>query len=241
MPPDFIPAVHNPDKGRFTFDLEGQEGGPWHSRHLHNPSPNSGVTIGRGYDMRDRPPIEIFTDLSNAGVDRETATALSQASGLRGEESMKKFVADNKLQNYEMSSLQQKKLFDIAYGKSEEDVRRIARKKDFRAAYGECDFDSLPEEMRDVLIDMRYVGHYNPKTRPVIQAAANSGDLAKFRAALIKADSLIGPGHKSRHAARIRHIEKAIMLRRNLQKKVEMELYPRRMAQNQFTFRPGNS
>jgi hypothetical protein len=41
-----------PARGRLTFDAEGQEGGPWHSRHFHVPDATSGLIIGRGYDSR---------------------------------------------------------------------------------------------------------------------------------------------------------------------------------------------
>jgi len=41
-----------PARGRLTFDAEGQEGGPWHSRHFHVPGATSGLIIGRSYDLR---------------------------------------------------------------------------------------------------------------------------------------------------------------------------------------------
>ena len=51
-----------PTRGIVTYDSEGVEspGSLFHSRVLHVPSNTSGVTIGRGYDMKlkDRAKIE---------------------------------------------------------------------------------------------------------------------------------------------------------------------------------------
>jgi hypothetical protein len=43
------------ERGQITFDLEGLEspGSRYHSRKAHHPTPISGVTIGRGYDLKE--------------------------------------------------------------------------------------------------------------------------------------------------------------------------------------------
>ncbi len=41
-------SVLLPNLGRLTFEAEGNEKGPYHSRILHVPSPFSGPTLGRG-------------------------------------------------------------------------------------------------------------------------------------------------------------------------------------------------
>ena len=58
-----------PSRGVLTWEAEGSEGGRYHSRVLHVPSNTSGLTIGRGYDMKDRSAAEAQKDLIAAGVD----------------------------------------------------------------------------------------------------------------------------------------------------------------------------
>ena len=91
-----------PARGRLTFDAEGQEGGPWHSRHFHVPGATSGLTIGRGYDMKMRSKSEIRDDLIAADVDPPTAALISQAAGMKGEEA-EEFIAENDLEDFEIS------------------------------------------------------------------------------------------------------------------------------------------
>lgn len=83
----------SPSGLRFLFLREVWRG---HSEHLHWPGDKSGVTIGPGYDMRDRPSKEqIAADLSAIGVDPAAAKKAAQGIGLR-DEFAKKFVHDNK-------------------------------------------------------------------------------------------------------------------------------------------------
>ena len=65
-------------KGQLTFDAEGREDpdSPWFSRKLHVPSESSGVTIGRGYDMKHRSAAQVERELSEAGVPAEDARRL---------------------------------------------------------------------------------------------------------------------------------------------------------------------
>jgi len=53
----------NPMEGGLTFDAEGQERrGRYFSRVAHVPGPWSGVTIGRGYDLKYRKADEVVND-----------------------------------------------------------------------------------------------------------------------------------------------------------------------------------
>lgn len=74
--------------GQATFDAEGEEapGTVVHSRVLHYPGGESGVTIGRGYDMAKRSASQIRAELAAAGVPADLAMTLSQAAGLKYEE-----------------------------------------------------------------------------------------------------------------------------------------------------------
>ena len=60
-------------RGQLTFDAEGNEGGKYHSRKPHVPSNNSGLTIGRGYDMKVRKVEQIAKDLMASGMDQAAA------------------------------------------------------------------------------------------------------------------------------------------------------------------------
>ena len=99
--PDDIPE---PQVGRLTFDAEGQEGGPYDSRHLHVPTSGSGVTIGRGYDMKQRSRTEIRDDLTAAGVEPTMAALISQAAGRAGPEA-EEFIEENHLEAFRITPI----------------------------------------------------------------------------------------------------------------------------------------
>ena len=92
--------MDKPGKGIITFDSEGTEGGLYHSRKLHVPTISSGLTIGRGYDMRFKTALQIELDLKKAGISKEDAKLLSQSKGLFGQRA-KEFVKKHKLENFE--------------------------------------------------------------------------------------------------------------------------------------------
>lgn len=168
-----------PERGRLTFDAEGQEGGPWHSRHFHVPSAASGLTIGRGYDMKLRSKSDVRDDLIAAGEDPAIAALISQAAGLKGEEA-EEFIAENDLEDFELSKEGQVVLFDIEYAKQEADTRRLATKADVTRAYGATDWDALDGTIKEVLIDLRFRGDYTPRSRRFIQRCVASNDLSEF-------------------------------------------------------------
>ena len=75
--------TQEPSVGRLTFEAEGQEGGPFHSRRFHVPSSGSGLTIGRSYDMKLRSKSDVRDDLIMARLDAAKAVLISQAAGLK--------------------------------------------------------------------------------------------------------------------------------------------------------------
>ena len=89
-------------QGQLTYDAEGNEGGPFHSRVLSVPSDSSGLTIGRGYDMKEKTSSGIEANLADAGVDQADAALLAQAAGLSGA-AAKAFIEDNNLGSFEIS------------------------------------------------------------------------------------------------------------------------------------------
>lgn len=66
---------------QFIVRHEGQKGV---SNHLHHPSAASGVTIGPGYDMKDRSQAEVAGVLQRIGVSKDAADKAAQGAGLSG-------------------------------------------------------------------------------------------------------------------------------------------------------------
>ncbi|CAB4005151.1 Hypothetical predicted protein [Paramuricea clavata] len=129
--------------------------------------------------MKDKPKKQIEKDLREAGICK--AKLLSCAAGLRGK-AAKKFIKDNKLENFEITPCQQKKLFEITYKAMEKDVRRIVNKKDVVELYGKTDWNKLLPAIKEILIDLRFRGDYTPETRKIIQRAVAKNDLKTFTA-----------------------------------------------------------
>jgi GH24 family phage-related lysozyme (muramidase) len=65
------------------------------SNRLHHPSAGSGVTIGPGYDMKDRTVAEVTRHLVDINVPRDSAASAARGAGKSGAEAAS-FVKDNK-------------------------------------------------------------------------------------------------------------------------------------------------
>lgn len=96
MPPGLVtPAsiMRMSLRGReFIIRHEGQ---PGVSNRLHHPTMGSGVTIGPGYDMKDRSPEEVAGHLRLIGVDQTTAAQAARGAGLQGS-AAREFVKENR-------------------------------------------------------------------------------------------------------------------------------------------------
>ena len=173
------------DAGQLTFDAEGMEQrGRYFSRNPHVPTDSSGVTLGRGYDMRDKTPAGINTDLIACGLDPAAASQFAKAAGLSGAAG-KSFIVQNNLSNFEITPGQQKLLFALTYQQMVGDVLRICQKPDLVARYGATDWAALPAKVRDLVVDLRYRGDYTPSSRERIQpllVANNSAAIAQLMA-----------------------------------------------------------
>ena len=157
------------DAGQLTFDAEGMEQrGRYFSRNPHVPTDSSGVTLGRGYDMRDKTPAGINADLTACGLDPAAASQFAKAAGLSGAAG-KSFIVQQNLSNFEITPGQQKLLFALTYQQMVGDVLRICQKPDLVARYGATDWAALPAKVRDLVVDLRYRGDYTPSSRERIQ------------------------------------------------------------------------
>lgn len=168
-----------PTRGLLTFEAEGTEGGVYHSRKLHVPSESSGLTLGRGYDMRHRTSRQIRQELVQAGVAQDEAETLSAAAGLFGS-TARQFVKDQSLEMFQISQQAQLRLFEIAYQQEEAEARRLCTKADVTERYGICGWESLHPAIRDVVVDLKFRGDYAAPERKHLQSAIVDNDPERF-------------------------------------------------------------
>lgn len=166
----------NPSYGLLTWHAEGQEGGPFHSRVFCVPSDSSGLTIGRGYDMKEKTAATIAQDLVSAGVSPADAALIAKAAGLSGG-AARKFIDDHQLRGFEIAKPTQKQLFHITYGRLKADVERISAKPDVVAAYGACDWPHIDPAVVDLVVDLRFRGDYTGTSRALVQKLLSRSDL----------------------------------------------------------------
>lgn len=174
-------TIPKPNYGRLTFNAEGQEkpGSIYHSRHLHVPGPTSGLTIGRGFDMKNRTSAQIRADLVAAGVPAAKAALLSRAAGLSGDQA-EDFIQENDLEDFEITPEAQLKLFKIDFDWHANDCKRIATKEDVVRRYGPTNWETLNQTIKDVVVDLRFRGDYTPRCRGFLQEHIVANDLRKF-------------------------------------------------------------
>ena len=174
-----------PSRGIVTFESEGveQPGNKFHSRVFHVPTSSSGLTIGRGYDMKMKSKAKIVADLTAAGVAPADAKAISAAAGLRGPDA-KAFVAKNGFFDFSISQETQVKLFEISYREEEAEVKRISAKPDCVKAYGQVDWDKAHPAIRDIFVDLKFRGDYTSASRKLVQKLLATNDLAGLKKAM---------------------------------------------------------
>lgn len=118
-----VGAMRMSNKGRlFIIRHEGQRGV---SNHLHHPSMGSGVTIGPGYDMKDRTRVQVANDLKAVLVDPAVAELVAQGAGLHGQ-AARDFARQNKMA-INLSDGQQAALLAQIIGHYESMVRSAIR------------------------------------------------------------------------------------------------------------------
>ncbi|MDF9777664.1 pesticin C-terminus-like muramidase [Pseudomonas baetica] len=161
--------------GQLTFDVEGNdiedELNPlyrYFSRVAHWPGGASGVTIGRGYDLGQRPnPIK---DLNAAGIEEPLLSWLSGAKGLKGG-AAKNYISDAPadIRKKKITRKQQYELFLPVYEHMKKEVVRISNINTVRGSYGTLNWSAVDGKIQDVLIDLIYRGDYGTNARTFIQ------------------------------------------------------------------------
>ncbi|MGR5130635.1 hypothetical protein [Photobacterium swingsii] len=173
-------SVESPKFGLLTWTSEGNEGGRYHSRKLHVPSESSGVTIGRGYDLRRKKITTVRRDLASAGLKPEVISKLVKAIGLNGRKA-KKFIIHNDLIDYQVTPSAQLKLFKASYDFEASEVKRICSKPLVIKRYGSTDWERLNPTIKEVTIDLKFRGDYTPAIRQHLQETIANNDLQAFK------------------------------------------------------------
>jgi len=168
-----------------TFDSEGNDNpeSRYFSRKPHWPGGASGVTIGRGYDMKFRTRDEIRSDLTAAGVSRRATRKLSKGAGLEGRKASRFAHRKRRLV---LTAAQQNLLFEQVYRWYEMETQRLVCKWE-GAADASCDaiWMRMDGSIQELLIDLRYRGDLT-RTRWTswLSASAASNDLTAFAAVM---------------------------------------------------------
>ena len=150
-------------QGQVTFDAEGSDDpkSPYYSRLIIWPgNDESGVTIGRGYDMGNRTEAGVTNDLIKAGVPADKAKAFAKGAAKKGQ-AAKKFVDDNRKSLGEITREQQKSLFEQIYPsyveRAKQNYEHWTTEKG-KPLKGRVDWDKLDQPIRDILVDFVYQG-----------------------------------------------------------------------------------
>jgi hypothetical protein len=143
------------ERGQVTFDAEGNDipNSPYFSRRLHWPGGASGVTLGRGYDMRHRTPHSVLSDLIAAGVDTISAEKFSRGAGLSSQ-AARDFVNVNRDAFGAISQEAQRILFEeVVYPRYE-----VAAQRQYSsvATSSAPQWTTLDARVRDIAVDLTY-------------------------------------------------------------------------------------
>ncbi|WP_313518798.1 hypothetical protein [Pseudomonas sp.] len=169
-------------QGQLTFDAEGNDitNSVYFSRVAHWPQSSSGLTIGRGYDLGQRPHPE--TDLTEAGVTEPLFSWLIGAKGLKGQ-SAKMYLdrACDEIKKTQITRKQQYRLFMPVYEFMKNEVIRISNSPVNIESYGPIAWNEIHRKIQDIAVDLIYRGDYTPDTRKTIQQCIIDNDLPALR------------------------------------------------------------
>jgi len=166
----------NPSFGTLTWNAEGQAdpSSRYYSRKAHLPSSTSGITIGRGYDLKQHSEAEILRDFTATGLSPQQASLFANVRSLSGEVA-RTYLSQGNLP--ELSPEQEQALFQASWKAAFRDVQRISALPSIVKAYGAIDWSTTEPAVRDLIVDLRYRGDYTPATRAFMQSAVARNDL----------------------------------------------------------------
>ncbi|UUE12036.1 pesticin C-terminus-like muramidase [Dickeya zeae] len=155
--------IYDVIEGKITFKSEGIEtsdkNNQYFSRKIHYPGGVSGVTIGRGYDMKYRSTDSIIRDLTSVGIDENIAKKMAKAAHLQGDDA-KVFVEKNRNTIPEITVEQQVALFNKIYPEYEKAAKKsyddYIKKQNKSGVKSYPKWDELKKTIREIYIDMYY-------------------------------------------------------------------------------------
>ncbi|WP_337037135.1 MULTISPECIES: peptidoglycan-binding protein [Pseudescherichia] len=178
--------------GQITFDAEGvdyltavepfrqPENMPHFSRILYWPGKNSGVTLGRGYDMKKRSPGQILTELRQGGIEEYKAVICSKASGLVGLKAVMNFIKGYGPLVGEISHLQQVRLFEIAYREKCEFAKGVYSRQS-KSIANPISWSALDSRIKEVFVDTIYQGNKSaPKMVQIMAKGGSRSDIIEY-------------------------------------------------------------
>ena len=188
-------------KGYFTFRAEGAATDP-NTDNLHWPKGASGVTIGPGYDLKEKDAGKVYIDMISIGVSREDAEIIKKGVAKTGSDA-EKFVNENKSKIKNLTKEQKIRLFqkiwtrqyltqaERVYNKLpkkifEKDISFL-KKPDSKVSWDKVKWEDLDNEILDMIVDLSYQGAYSYKRRD-IQYVSTKNDRSLLAEA-IKHDS----------------------------------------------------
>lgn len=180
-------------RGQLTFDVEGNDilGSIYFSRLAHwPPVGNSGITLGRGYDLGHQPNVK--SDLAKIGIAESFLSWLVGGQGKTQTEARRYLnSASSQIRNNLITRQQQHELFILTYELIEADVKRITTANATMNKYfpemvgrGEEAWADVDRRIKDLMVDLRYRGDYTPTTREKIQGLCYKNDLAGLKQAM---------------------------------------------------------
>ncbi len=177
-------------EGQFTFNAEGRDfitavepfkqplNMPNFSRVLYYPGGGSGVTLGRGYDMKLRSSGEILSDIRAAGIEEYKAVICSKAAGLNGRQAAK-FVRYYGPLVGEITHLQQVHLFENSFQSYIRTGQRIFNFKK-NLTHSQMTWNKINARVRDIYLDSLYQGCYSASKFAFLIIKNNINDIRHY-------------------------------------------------------------
>jgi hypothetical protein len=168
-----------------TWDVERNPKSAEASRIPTVPTDSSGVTLGRGYDMKERSAKQIEKELKTAGVDLALAEKYGGAAGKTGE-GARKWIKDNK-PLAAITEDQEKALFRGEYQRQTDSAVAFLTDPDRGYVHDgddwklEINFKDLKAEILAFLVDLKFRGDLNASSWKYIKPAVVANDLAELR------------------------------------------------------------
>ena len=187
-------------QGYFTFHAEGASSSA--TDKLHWPKGASGVTIGPGYDLKERTELAVYADMISVGISREDANIIKKGAGKKFHEA-EMFVKNYKDKIKPINKAQKIALFNMIWNRYyvptskrlfkklpheiyEKNIS-VINKKDSKVFWHKTDWEDLDNRIIDIIVDLLYQG----TLRDDLRYASSKNDPEYFASCIEKYDDLV--------------------------------------------------